>query len=145
MGQSKFGKNSAVQQPPPICHKGPDELPFPPPPIYERTLQAYVYISASITPGFFLWSGLIIVLPTGIPGEWAGEASPIGNGGAVTIDSVPPFNVWTVQVFALRNGIPAQAVGFPNVQIPTFNPLNVPQLYQNNFTSNRIWQCTITE
>lgn len=144
-GSSKFGKNSAVQQPPPVCQKGPDELPILPTPLYRRTLQAYVFITEPVTPGGFLFSGIGPVFPQTPAGTWLGDYRLDGTGALLTLTSPDPFHTWTVQLDGFKAHTQVAQHIWTNVLAQTLNPFTLPQLNFLNYPASTIFQATIME
>ncbi len=125
---TRWSKNSAVQQPPPVCRKPPGLLPAPEPPFNRRTMQSFAEIQyPSITPPFAV--AAYFDLPPEPPDTvWEnGTNYPLDNI-AVEIFSPPPYQFFNIILAAFRGATLLATQTWSNVVADTISPFSLPFL-----------------
>jgi hypothetical protein len=141
---SKWSKNSAVQQPPPVCRKPPGDLPTASPPIQNRTLQAYVRSFFAGTPTNFNVAALIELNPTDPDTTWAG----ISNQGTFNLElelfALPPYNNFRVELTALVGPAPVRDFIWNNIMQEHLFTFRLPYLTSDTNPQIELWTCQVT-
>jgi hypothetical protein len=125
---SRWTKNSAVQQPPPVCRKPPEDLPSTEPPFNTQTIQAYAMVSfQGMTPPLYL-AATFPLNPELPDTTWENGTNYQPDNIAVEIFSAPPYEFFTVQLASFRFGIPAATHTWLNVAPQDALPWQLPFL-----------------
>ena len=109
MSNSKFGQPKTVQQPPPVCKKGPPKVAideaWPP----SNLSAAVSYQPDGITYYPYALARVIHLQATGVPATWYGEA--IDNDFQTKLEMTfnPAFQVWSASLdITFPNGLADQ-------------------------------------
>ncbi len=141
---SKWSKNSAVQQPPPVCRKPPDDLPSATPPIQFRTLQAYAHSFFPGTPEDFNVSALIELNPINPDTTWAG----LSNQGEFNIElevfAPAPYTIFRVELTALIGPAPVANFVWTNIVQDHLFTFRLPFLSSDTNPQIELWTCQVT-
>jgi len=138
-----YSKNSAVQQPPPVCRKPPDKIPAPTPPINELILQAFIDIEIPYTPGTFSLKALVILNPFPALNMWLGNTNfPLKNA-EVEILLDPLTNLYSVEITAHYQQLPINSMLWLDVPLQTVEPWKLPFLNEQLPVASEHWQINV--
>jgi hypothetical protein len=141
---SKWTKNSAVQQPPPVCKKPPAELPETTPPFDTQTMQCFASISKpGVTPPFFA-QGIFDLPPEPPDTTWENGTSYKLDNVAVEIFSPPPYQLFNVTIAGFRGVTPMGTHTWSNVVPQSFSPFELPYLEHEELSPPAVYQVKIS-
>lgn len=142
MGNS-WTKNSAVQQPPPVCKKPPEKLPAATPAIQDLELQAFVDARLVLTPGGFRTTALIFLKPNLLLNGWIGNTVfPIQNI-ELEIIANPTYELFSVEITALVGPAPVRSFMWHDLELQSRDPFIMPMLTQTVPPNIEFWQARI--
>jgi len=106
VSNSKFGLPQIVQQPPPVCKKGPPKVPLDPAWPPSVLIAAVTYDPDDPTYYPFLVQRLLTLLPTGSPNEWKGDLNTDIFPLTFSMTFNPSFSTWSCHLtIVFPNGL----------------------------------------